>query len=235
MRCEPPSLGSQGPGAAVYVHIPFCRSLCTYCGCNTRITRNRAIARPYLEAVLSEWDLYLQLLGIDKAAHRRHSPRRAARPHSSTPKSCVSSWTGSWREASLVADAEFSVEADPRVTTPEQLATLRAAGFRRLSLGHSGFRSARAGHRESRAERGAGPAADGECARARLHQHQLRPDLRTAAADADVDRTDARRGHAAAARPDRLLRLRARAVDQAQPASLHRIGPAAGQCQARPV
>src|SRR5262245_14113108 len=50
-------------GAAIYVHIPFCRSLCTYCGCNTRITRNRAIALPYLEAVLAEWRIYLERLG----------------------------------------------------------------------------------------------------------------------------------------------------------------------------
>ena len=132
------SLGSQGSGAAVYVHIPFCRSLCTYCGCNVRITRNRAIARPYLEAVLSEWTLYLQLLGVDKAA--------IADIHlgGGTPTFLNSEelrflMDGLLARSSLVADAEFSVEADPRVTTPEQLATLHAAGFRRLSLGIQDF------------------------------------------------------------------------------------------------
>src|SRR5689334_17874094 len=49
---------SLGVGAAVYVHIPFCESLCTYCGCNTRITRNRDVGRGYVSSVLKEWDLY---------------------------------------------------------------------------------------------------------------------------------------------------------------------------------
>jgi oxygen-independent coproporphyrinogen-3 oxidase len=41
-----------GVGAALYIHIPFCESLCTYCGCNTRITRNHAVANPYVDTVL---------------------------------------------------------------------------------------------------------------------------------------------------------------------------------------
>ena len=53
-------------GAAIYVHVPFCRSLCTYCGCNVRITRNRAIAQQYLETVLQEFKLYRDKLGIDR-------------------------------------------------------------------------------------------------------------------------------------------------------------------------
>src|SRR5438445_6860496 len=58
---------SNNTGAALYVHIPFCESLCTYCGCNTRITRNRAVGNPYVDTVLKEWDLYLSALGSTKA------------------------------------------------------------------------------------------------------------------------------------------------------------------------
>src|SRR5689334_19561764 len=47
-----------GVGAALYIHIPFCESLCTYCGCNTRITRNHKVAFPYVQTVLKEWELY---------------------------------------------------------------------------------------------------------------------------------------------------------------------------------
>jgi oxygen-independent coproporphyrinogen III oxidase len=47
----------EGSGAAVYVHIPFCRSLCTYCGCNSRITQSRTVGDPYVNAVLREWEL----------------------------------------------------------------------------------------------------------------------------------------------------------------------------------
>ena len=62
----------QGIGAALYVHIPFCESLCTYCGCNTRITRNRKVGHPYVETVLKEWDLYLSRLGRDITASEIH-------------------------------------------------------------------------------------------------------------------------------------------------------------------
>src|SRR4029453_16001223 len=53
---------SEETGAAIYIHIPFCRSLCTYCGCNSRITTKRSVARPYVLTVLREWELYGQLL-----------------------------------------------------------------------------------------------------------------------------------------------------------------------------
>jgi oxygen-independent coproporphyrinogen III oxidase len=50
-------------GAALYVHVPFCESLCTYCGCNTRITRNHKVSSPYIEAVHQEWKMYVERLG----------------------------------------------------------------------------------------------------------------------------------------------------------------------------
>src|SRR6476620_10984582 len=55
----------QGIGSAVYIHIPFCESLCTYCGCNTRITRNHKVGSPYVSTVLKEWDLYRERVGRD--------------------------------------------------------------------------------------------------------------------------------------------------------------------------
>ncbi|HEY7377574.1 MAG TPA: oxygen-independent coproporphyrinogen III oxidase [Steroidobacteraceae bacterium] len=125
-------------GAAIYVHIPFCRSLCTYCGCNTRITRNRAIALPYLEAVRAEWNLYLDLLGAARLD--------VAEIHlgGGTPTFLNSEelrylMEGLLARSTVVGGAEFSVEADPRVTNAAQLATLHAAGFRRLSLGIQDF------------------------------------------------------------------------------------------------
>src|SRR5690554_8196695 len=48
-------------GISVYIHLPFCESLCTFCGCNKRITKNHAVETPYLESVLKEWRLYLEL------------------------------------------------------------------------------------------------------------------------------------------------------------------------------
>ena len=46
-------------GISLYIHLPFCESLCTYCACNTRITVNHKVEIPYIEALLKEWQLYL--------------------------------------------------------------------------------------------------------------------------------------------------------------------------------
>src|ERR1700759_3021731 len=48
-------------GISVYIHLPYCESLCTYCGCNTRITKNHEVEKPYIKAVLKEWQLYKEL------------------------------------------------------------------------------------------------------------------------------------------------------------------------------
>ena len=47
-----------GHGASVYVHVPFCESLCTYCGCTTRITKKKSVGEPYVDALLTEWQRY---------------------------------------------------------------------------------------------------------------------------------------------------------------------------------
>ena len=47
---------------SLYIHLPFCESLCTYCGCNKHITRNHAVEHPYIETVLREWRMYLAAL-----------------------------------------------------------------------------------------------------------------------------------------------------------------------------
>src|SRR5690606_25643339 len=54
---------NQPEGISLYLHLPFCESLCTYCGCNKRITRNHAVEPVYLQAILKEWDMYREILG----------------------------------------------------------------------------------------------------------------------------------------------------------------------------
>ena len=49
-------------GISLYIHLPFCESLCTYCGCTKRITKNHKLEDPYIEAVLREWEHYLGIL-----------------------------------------------------------------------------------------------------------------------------------------------------------------------------
>ena len=50
---------NESEGISLYIHLPFCESLCTFCGCNKRITKNHEVEKPYIQAVLKEWQLYL--------------------------------------------------------------------------------------------------------------------------------------------------------------------------------
>jgi len=124
--------------AALYVHVPFCRALCTFCGCNTRITRSHSVVLPYLQSVLAELDLYLQGL---------HSERieigelhlGGGTPTFLDPAELESLLSGLAARARYRAGAVCSVEVDPRVTTSAQLEVLARYGFRRISLGVQDF------------------------------------------------------------------------------------------------
>ena len=121
---------------AVYIHLPFCQSLCTFCGCNTVITRNHDRAAPYVETVLSELDLYLARL-----------PRLAERPVSQLhlgggtptflPPAVITTLLGGLAARLPVRAGQYeaSVEVDPRVTTDDHLRALRSHGMTRISLG----------------------------------------------------------------------------------------------------
>jgi oxygen-independent coproporphyrinogen-3 oxidase len=128
-----------GEGAAVYIHIPFCRSLCTYCGCNSRITQNRAVGEPYVRTVLKEWELYRQKLGRSQPIPLSEMHFGGGTPTFLSPAELDELVSGILATVERTGDAEFSVESDPRVTTTEHLTTLARLGFRRLSLGIQDF------------------------------------------------------------------------------------------------
>ena len=48
-------------GISIYIHLPFCENLCTFCACHKRITKQHSVETPYIESVLNEWKLYLEL------------------------------------------------------------------------------------------------------------------------------------------------------------------------------
>jgi oxygen-independent coproporphyrinogen-3 oxidase len=131
---------SRGAGAALYVHIPFCESLCTYCGCNTRITRKHEVAAPYVQSVLREWELYrrhIQPDGEPIAVSEIHLG--GGTPTFLTPGELERLVQGLLAGARLTDDRELSLEADPRVTTADHLAAAARLGFTRLSLGIQDF------------------------------------------------------------------------------------------------
>jgi oxygen-independent coproporphyrinogen-3 oxidase len=125
-------------GAALYLHIPFCRALCTFCGCNTRITRSHAFVPPYLQSLLGELDLYLQQLG-SATLDVGELHFGGGTPTFLSPEELQTLLAGLFGRIRLRPEAVASIEVDPRVTTAEQLQVLARHGFRRISLGVQDF------------------------------------------------------------------------------------------------
>jgi oxygen-independent coproporphyrinogen-3 oxidase len=123
---------------SIYLHIPFCRSLCTYCGCNTRITRSHSIVPPYLQTMLSELDLYQRHLGIAQLEFGELHLGGGTPTFLSTEELELL-LSGLFQRIRPGAHAIASLEVDPRVTTPEQLELLARYGFGRISLGVQDF------------------------------------------------------------------------------------------------
>ena len=128
-----------GTGAAIYIHVPYCRSLCTYCGCNSRITTKTSVAEPYLRTVLREWELYRQHFGNSVRIPLSELHLGGGTPTFLSPEELEELVLGILQHVEKTTDAEFSIESDPRVTQPEHLRRLARLGFRRLSLGVQDF------------------------------------------------------------------------------------------------
>lgn len=124
-------------GISLYIHLPFCEDLCTYCGCNTRITKNHQVEKPYIEALLKEWQLYLQLFENKPVLRELHLG--GGTPTFFSPRNLDALIRGLLKDVVLHEDAEFSFEAHPGNTTEAHLFTLSRLGFKRLSLGIQDF------------------------------------------------------------------------------------------------
>jgi len=128
---------NNGEGISLYIHLPYCESLCTYCGCNTRITKNHRVEEPYVKAVLNEWDMYRAIM--DKTPVIREIHLGGGTPTFFTPDNLDMLINGLLDKAVMHSQAAFSFEAHPANTTVEHLRTLRNQGFTRLSLGIQDF------------------------------------------------------------------------------------------------
>lgn len=124
-------------GLSLYVHLPFCESLCTYCGCNTRITINHKVEGPYIDSLLGEWNMYLKAFGRTPKIKEIHLG--GGTPTFFSPEN-LDRLVGGILDTGRVAEgASFSFEAHPANTTEEHLRVLRSHGFDRLSLGVQDF------------------------------------------------------------------------------------------------
>jgi len=124
-------------GISLYVHLPFCESLCTYCGCNTRITKNHQVEDPYIKAVLKEWNLYREVFREKPLIREIHLG--GGTPTFFEASNLQVLINGLMNGSELHSDAEFSFEAHPNNTSEAHLKTLYDLGFRRLSLGIQDF------------------------------------------------------------------------------------------------
>lgn len=130
-------LRQSSEGISVYIHLPFCEKLCTFCGCNKRITKNHGLVAPYTEALLAEWDLYRSVLGTDIKIKELHLG--GGTPTFFAPEELEYLLETIFRSASVAAFPEFGFEAHPNSTTVAHLETLYRLGFRRMSLGVQDF------------------------------------------------------------------------------------------------
>ena len=121
----------------LYIHLPYCEQLCTYCGCNKRITKNHAVERPYMESVLKEWSMYVEALGEKPLIRELHLG--GGTPTFFSPENLSFLLNSILDQARVADNHSFSFEAHPNSTTRAHLSTLRELGFNRISIGVQDF------------------------------------------------------------------------------------------------
>ena len=124
-------------GLSVYVHVPFCRSLCHFCACNKVITRKEELAVQFLDTIERELDAVRAAVGAPRPARQVHWG--GGTPTYLTPDQVSRLHAAVTARFPTAEGAEVSIEVDPRVTTPEHVAALREAGFNRISMGVQDF------------------------------------------------------------------------------------------------
>lgn len=127
-------------GISLYIHLPYCESLCTYCGCNTRITVNHAVELPYIAALIAEWKLYLKL--SDKPPLIRELHLGGGTPTFFSAANLSLLIQSILIDCLVSKDHDFSFEGHPGNTSEEHLQALYQLGFRRVSFGIQDFEPA---------------------------------------------------------------------------------------------
>ena len=120
-------------GISLYIHLPFCESLCTFCGCNKRITKRHEVEDPYISAVIKEWKLYCDLFPRKPIIKEIHLG--GGTPTFFSPENLERLINGIFQYASKAEEHEFSFEGHPNNTTKQHLQKLYDLGFRRVSFG----------------------------------------------------------------------------------------------------
>ena len=120
-------------GISLYLHLPFCESLCTYCGCNKKITTNHDVEKKYMASLIKEWELYVGMMNEAPVIRELHLG--GGTPTFFTPANLEILLKAIFSKSIIRTDHEFSIEGHPNNTTKEHLQRLYALGFRRVSYG----------------------------------------------------------------------------------------------------
>ena len=124
---------SADEGISLYVHLPFCESMCTFCGCHKRITKRHELELPYIKSVLKEWKLYCELLGSKPIIKELHLG--GGTPTFFSPEHLTLLVKGLLQLGKIAENPDFSFEGHPNNTTKAHLKALYDVGFRRVSYG----------------------------------------------------------------------------------------------------
>ncbi|PEN14348.1 oxygen-independent coproporphyrinogen III oxidase [Longibacter salinarum] len=127
------SEGNAETPLSLYVHLPFCRSLCYYCGCHMKVTHRPEVIERYLGYAKREMEIAAQYIDLDRRVVQVHWG--GGTPSYLTPEQIGDLMTHTRSVFSFDPDAEISLEADPRGLTEEHLAAAADAGFNRISYG----------------------------------------------------------------------------------------------------
>ncbi len=120
-------------GISLYIHLPFCESLCTFCACHKHITKRHAVEIPYIETVLNEWNLYLNRFSEKPIIRELHLA--GGTPTFFQVGNLEKLIKGILETSDVHPESEFSFEGHPNNTTKEHLESLYNLGFTRVSFG----------------------------------------------------------------------------------------------------
>ena len=122
---------------SLYMHIPFCESLCLFCACSVIIQKDKRVAPPYLSVLKQEMERVSRSVSKQREVVQFHWG--GGTPTYLTPEQIEDLFGAVRARFTFAADAEIGIEVDPRVTSREHLETLRRLGFNRLSMGIQDF------------------------------------------------------------------------------------------------
>lgn len=131
------NIGGIRRALSIYVHLPFCSTICFYCACNKVVTRDRNKGRKYLDSLFREIELQVPLFGDDRRVEQMHwgggTPTFYSMPQLAALREKLQ------QHFDLAPDGEYSIEIDPRSVDAGSMHALRDMGFNRVSLGVQDF------------------------------------------------------------------------------------------------